>query len=240
MPGPRRLPPSRKTMEPRHQNEISNQERRRRERPLWQLALIVSVILHGLLFLTFPVQSVLISPFAAAGPRAGDSRAAQGSMQAMNMRVPPSVPLVPPRIPLPTLTDMEPVQFEEVQFEPAAISGETMGLDVGPGLETGTGQGDGGNSEEGLFRLIAPIPRAVMFPNPPDDDRIRGREVEVWVFVDAAGRVVADSTQLRPPTPNRDYNRRLIRDAAEWSFTPAMRDGSPVATWFNYRFTLGG
>jgi hypothetical protein len=227
-------------MEPRHQNEISNDERRRRERPTWLSALLASALAHALIFLTFPVQSVLISPFAAAGPRAGDNRAAQGSMQAMTMRVPPSVPLVPPRIPLPTLSDMEPVQFEEVQFEPAAISGETMGLDVGPGLETGTGEGDGGNSDEGLFRLVAPVPRAVMFPNPPDDDRLRGREVEVWVFVDARGSVVPDSTQLRPPTPNGDYNRRLIRDAAEWSFTPAMRDGEPVATWFNYRLTLGG
>lgn len=227
-------------MELRHQNEISNEERRRRERPLWLRAILVSLVIHALVLLTFPIQSILVSPNAAAGPRAGDNRAAAGSMQAMTMRVPPSVPLVPPRIPLPTLSDLEPVEFQEVEFEPAAISGETLGLDLGPGIENGTGQGDGGNSEEGLFRLVAPVPRSVMFPNAPDDNRIRGREVEVWVFVDATGRVVADSTQLRPPTPNGDYNRRLVRDAAEWSFSPATRDGRPVASWFNYRFTLGG
>ncbi|UCC23846.1 MAG: hypothetical protein JSU98_08890 [Gemmatimonadales bacterium] len=193
------------------------------------------------MFLTFPVQSILISPFAAAGPRAGDNRAAAGSMQAMNMRVPPSTPIIPPPIPLPTVTDIEPVEFDpEPVYEPAALSGETLGLEDGPGLEDGTGEGDGGTSDEGLFRVVAPVPRAVMFPNAPDDDRIRGREVEVWVFVDSAGRVVPDSTQLRPPTPNGDYNRRLVRDAAEWSFSPAMRDGQPVASWFNYRFTLGG
>lgn len=227
-------------MEPRHPHEASNHERRRRERPTWRRAMGVSLLLHGLLFLTFPVQSVLISPDAAAGPRAGDPRAAAGSMQAMNMRVPPSIPIVPPRIPLPTVTEMEPVEFQEVTFEPAAISGETLGLEMGPGLENGTGAGDGGNSEEGLFRLVAPVPRSVMIPNPPDDDRIRGREVEVWVFVDATGRVLPDSTQLRPPTSNRDYNRRLVRDAAEWSFSPAMREGKPVASWFNYTFRLGG
>ncbi|HSG50455.1 MAG TPA: hypothetical protein VLA43_21685, partial [Longimicrobiales bacterium] len=171
---------------------------------------------------------------------AGDDRAAAGSMQAMNMRVPPSIPIVPPRIPLPTVTEMEPVEFQEVTFEPAAVSGEAPGLEMGPGLENGTGEGDGGKSEEGLFRLVAPVPRSVMIPNPPDDDRIRGREVEVWVFVDATGRVVPDSTQLRPPTSNRDYNRRLVRDAAEWSFSPAMREGKPVASWFNYSFRLGG
>jgi len=228
-------------MEPRYENELSNHERRRRERPTWRRALLVSGLIHALLFLTFPVQSVLISPFAAAGPRAGDNRAAAGSMQAMNMRVPPSTPIIPPPIPLPTVTDIEPVEFEpEPAYEPAAISGETLGLAEGPGLEDGTGEGDGGTSDEGLFRLVAPVPRAVMFPNAPDDDRIRGREVEVWVFVDASGQVVPDSTQLRPPTPNRDYNRRLVRDAAEWSFSPAIRDGRPVASWFNYRFTLGG
>jgi len=227
-------------MEPRHRNEITNEERRRRERPTWLRALLVSLLLHALIFLTFPVQSVLISPFAAAGPRAGDNRAAAGSMQSMNMRVPPSVPLVPPLIPLPTVTDIEPVEFEDAPIEPAAISGESIGLDAGPGLENGTGEGDGGNSEEGLFRLVAPVPRAIMFPQAPDDRRLRGREVEVWVFVDASGRVVPDSTQLRPPTPNGDYNRRLERDAAEWAFSPALREGQPVASWFNYRFTLGG
>jgi hypothetical protein len=228
-------------METRPETPLSNEERRRRERPTWRRALWISALIHGLVFLTFPVQSILISPFAAAGPRAGDNRAAAGSMQAMNMRVPPSTPIIPPPIPLPTVTDIEPVEFDpEPVYEPAALSGETLGLEDGPGLEDGTGEGDGGTSDEGLFRVVAPVPRAVMFPNAPDDDRIRGREVEVWVFVDSAGRVVPDSTQLRPPTPNGDYNRRLVRDAAEWSFSPAMRDGQPVASWFNYRFTLGG
>lgn len=228
------------TFESRRLDQLSNAERRRRERPVWRRALWVSLFLHALLFLTFPVQSVLISPFAAAGPRAGDNRAAAGSMQAMTMRVPPSIPLRPPQIPLPTLAEIEPVEFQDVTFEPAAISGESLGLDAGPGLENGTGEGDGGDAEEGLFRLQAPVPRSVMIPNPPDDGRIRGREVEVWVFVDASGRVVADSTQLRPPTANGDYNRRLVRDAAEWSFTPAMREGKAVASWFNYSFRLGG
>lgn len=227
-------------MESRPFHESSNADRRRRERPLWRRALWASVFLHAFVFVSFPVRSVLVSPFAAAGPRAGDNRAAAGSMQAMNMRVPPSVPLVPPRIPLPALTEMEPVQFEEVTFAPAAISGETLGLEAGPGLDNGTGEGDGGDADEGFFRLVAPIPRSVMIPNPPDDNRIRGREVEVWVFVDASGRVVADSTQLRPPTANRDYNRRLVRDAAEWAFTPATREGRPVGSWFNYSFRLGG
>ncbi|MDT8342285.1 MAG: hypothetical protein RQ751_12295 [Longimicrobiales bacterium] len=227
-------------MEPRHRSELSNRERRRRERPVWRRALVASLVVHAVLLGWLPVPSVLVSPEAAAGPRAGDARAAAGGMQTVTLRVPPSRPVVPPRIPLPALTEIEPVTFEEVVLEPASIAGEAPGPAVGPGLERGDGRGDGGTGAEGRFRLEAPVPRSIMFPNPPDDDRVRGREVEVWVFVDAGGRVVADSTRLRPPTPNGDFNRRLLRDASEWSFSPALRDGRAVSSWFNYRLTLGG
>lgn len=230
-------------MEPLHPSELSNDERRRRERPLWRWGLVISVLIHAVVLLRFPVQSVLLSPDAAAGPRAGDDRAAAGGMQAVNVRTPPVAPVVPPPIPVPVVRDLEPVEFEEdpqPSLERPAVDGNALSSLPGPGLEDGEGAGDGGRSDEGRFRLEAPVPRSVMFPSAPDDDRVRGREVEVWVFVDARGRVVPDSTRLRPPTPNGDFNRRLVRDAAEWSFDPARRDGQPVASWFNYRFTLGG
>lgn len=227
-------------MDVRHHEDSSNEERRRRERPIWMRALGVSLVVHALVFLVFPVQSILISPFAAAGPRAGSDRAAKGSMQAMNMQVPPSIPIVPPPIPLPSVENIEPVEFDPEPFlEPAALSGETLGLDEGPGLEDGTGEGDGGTTDEGLYRLVPPQPLA-MFLSMPNDDGLKGREVEVWVFVDASGHVVPDSTQLRPRTPNRAYNRKLMRDAAEWVFTPAQNQGQAIASWFNYRFRVGG
>ncbi|HSM06249.1 MAG TPA: hypothetical protein VK858_16635 [Longimicrobiales bacterium] len=220
-------------MESRTPDMDTNAERRRRERPVWGLALAVSLGLHLLVLLLFPVQSLLIDPAAAAGPRSGDDQAAPGSMQAMNMRVPPSTPIIPPPIPLPVLTDVEPVEFEpEENLEAPAISGEAIGALEAPGLEDGTGEGDGGTSEEGLYRLQAPSPRAMFWP--PDPPEMENGSVEVWVFVDAAGRVVADSTQLRPPTRDRDWNRRVIELSAEWVFTPAMKDGKPVASWFPY------
>lgn len=224
-------------MEPRHPHEMDNRARRRRERPLWRLALAASAALHALVFLLFPVQSVLISPFAAAGPRAGDDQAAPGSMQAMNLSVPPARPVIPPPLPLPTVTDLEPVDFEPEPFvEPSTLSGDAMSLDLTAGLEAGTGQGDGGQSDEGLRRLVPPSPRGMIIP--PASRRARGEEVEVWVFVDARGRVVPDSTQLRPPSPDRDWNRRVIREASEWRFDPARKAGEPVASWFNYRIIL--
>jgi hypothetical protein len=56
--------------------------------------------------------------------------------------------------------------------------------------------------------------------------------------VDEVGRVVADSTQLRPPTSDRGFNERILREAAEWIFAPARRGGEPVASWFPYRISM--
>ena len=103
-------------------------------------------------------------------------------------------------------------------------------------MEDGTGAGDGGNADEGLFRLQPPSPRGLIIP--PSNDDLRGVEVQVWVFVDTRGRVVADSTRLDPPTRDRGYNRRLIREASEWVFRPAVKGGQPVASWFPYRIAM--
>jgi hypothetical protein len=52
------------------------------------------------------------------------------------------------------------------------------------------------------------------------------------------GRVVADSTRLDPPTRDGDFNKRLVREAAEWIFRPAVREGKPVSSWFPYRIKM--
>ena len=84
--------------------------------------------------------------------------------------------------------------------------------------------------------MVPPSPRGMIIP--PTNDRLRGRQVEVWVFVDATGQVVADSTRLNPPTSDRGFNRRLIQEAAEWVFNPAMQGGQPVAAWFPYTISM--
>lgn len=224
-----------------HTSQLTNEERRRRERPVWRWGLGASILVHAAVLLYFPARSVLLSPDAAAGPRAGDDRAAAGGMQTVTLRTPPTRPVVPPPIPVPTLAEMEPVEFEpETTLEPASIQGDFPGPDVGPGLDNGTGEGDGGDAAEGRFRLEAPTLLGVTMPIPPEDDRVRGQEVEVWVFVDERGRVIPDSTRLRPPTANGDYNRRLIRDAAEWTFEPARREGMAVSSWAQVSYRVGG
>ena len=156
----------------------------------------------------------------------------------MNLRVPPSRPIVPPRVPLITLDQVDPVEFDpEMVMDLAALSGEAMGASEGPpGIEGGQGEGDGGTAAEGLFRMIPPSPRGMIIP--PTNKSLRGKQVEVWVFVDAMGKVVADSTRLNPPTSDRSFNRRLIAEAAEWVFDPARQNDEAIAAWFPYTISM--
>jgi len=214
-------------------HDISARNRRQRDRKTWRTGLLVSVLFHLVVFFGWRDAVIPLSPFAAAGPKAGDNRAASGALQALNVLTPPSVPIVPPPIPIEVAVEVEPVEFEpDVEIDAASVLGEEPGLDEGPGLEDGTGEGDGGNAEEGLFEIQPATPRAMIIP--PANQGLRGTEVQVWVFVDERGRVVADSTRLDPPTRDGGFNRRLVREAAEWSFRPAVDRGRAVASWFPY------
>lgn len=218
-------------------HEISAKDRRRRERKIWQTGLLVSVLFHLLIFVGWKRNVIPVSPFAAAGPRAGDDRAAAGSMQALNISSPETRPIIPPPRPLEVEVEIEPVEFEdEARVDPAALAGTEPGALEGPGLPDGTGEGDAGNAAEGLNQLQPAAPRGMIIP--PRNRDLRGTEVQVWVFVDERGRVVPDSTRLDPPTRDRGFNRRLIEEAAEWVFRPALQAGQPVASWFPYRIFM--
>ena len=209
--------------------------RRRRDRRHWRYAYLASFLFH--LAVLFPGGSRPIppSPFTAVGPRANDSRAAAGGMQTMNIVTPPPRPVQRPLVPLIVDIDIEPVEIEPDPVDVAAVIGERPGLDD-PGLANGDGQGDGGTAATGQRRLVPPTPRGMIIP--PANRNLRGVEVQVWVFVDEYGQVVADSTRLDPPTRDRGFNRQLIREAAQWVFRPGTRDGEPVASWFPYKISM--
>ena len=217
---------------------LSNAERRIAERALWRKGFAGAVVVHLLIFFLWWGEAELVSPFAAAGPRAGDNRAARGGMQTLNIRVPPPRPIIRPQVPL---LSFDPVPLEEFeddqqqQIETASILGDRPGVD-GPGLPDGDGRGDGGTAATGLFRNVPPSPRGMIIP--PASRSLRGQKIEVWVWVDERGRVVADRTELRPPSSDRDYNARLVREAAEWVFEPAKNGGRPVASWFTYTISM--
>jgi hypothetical protein len=220
-----------------HPPENDIEVRRRRERRLWLTAFLASAVVHLAVLLMLGHRSSLLSPFAAAGPRENDPRTRGGSIQALSLRVPPPVPIVPPPLPRPTLEQVDPVEFEpeEVEETPSlAEEGAPGGGD--PGTDQDVGSGDGGNSLEGLNRLIPPTPRGMIIP--PSNEDLEGSEVQVWVFVDEEGGVVPDSTRLVPPTSDRSFNERLIEQAAEWVFVPARRGGLPIATWFPYMISM--
>ncbi len=230
----------------------SNRERRARERDVWRKAFLISLGLHILLFLLWPATSRLPEdPFAAAGPRAEDDRAAEGMMRSIALRsAPPTevqmpvAPVVEVEVELPEVElDVEPEPDVDVpepeRTEPGV--GVTEGADADDGgadagVEGGTGAGDGGDAAEGLFRVVPPSPRGMIIP--PTNSRLRGQEIRVWVFVNEGGRVVPDSTRLEPPTSDRGFNEQIIREAARWVFQPARQGEEPVAAWFPYTIGL--
>jgi len=223
--------------------------RRARERRVWRAALAVSVLLHVLVFLVGPRGSIPISAFAAAGPNQGDIRAADGTMTVMELSSAPPTqirrparPIVDANVAVPELDTDQPVP--EIAFDLPALSasgvGSTQGSDsgdvTGAGISGSTGAGNAGTSLEGRSRIIPPLPRAIILPR--TNESLRGRRVEIWVFVDELGQVVSDSTRLEPPTPDRGFNERLVGEAAEWVFQPARQNGTPIGAWFPYTVSM--
>jgi hypothetical protein len=223
--------------------------RRSSERRVWRRAFLLSLGLHVLVFLLGPLGTIPISPFGAAGPDQGDDLAAEGFLEVVALQSAPPDAALP--IPLPTL-DLElpepetviPDATPEIALDlpevPEPGTGTSQGTDPDDVSDVGVvgvaGLGDAGVAEEGRSRLIPPSPRGMIMP--PTNRNLRGSQIEVWVFVNEAGRVEADSTQLRPPTSDRGFNEQLAREAAQWVFEPARQDGEPVAAWFPYLISM--
>jgi outer membrane biosynthesis protein TonB len=227
-------------------------ERHRKEHRSYSRAvrvgLVASVVGHALLFLIFGGQRLPPSPFAAAGERQRDVRAAAGGgLEAVELRPPElaMVEAVPVPVPAEELAEEEvPEPEPEVEEVVAVALGQAVDL-AGPpgegeerGLDDGVGEGDGGTQSEGLFRVVPPRPRGLTLPPGDRPSDVRGKEIEVWVYVSAAGRVVPDSTRLSPPSGDRRFDRRLRDHAAAWVFEAASRDGRPVAEWFRYTIIM--
>jgi hypothetical protein len=224
-------------------------ERRTRERRVWRVAFLASVVLHVLIFLFGPRGSVLIAPMDAAGPDQGDNTAADGTMTVVALSSAPPAPIVRPAAPVFTADVPVPEALPEDPTAEIALDlpeirdpgvGATTGDDPGDlpdaGIPGATGAGNAGTTVEGRARLVPPSPRGLIIP--PTNSDLRGSRVEVWVFVDEQGRVVADSTRLEPPTSDGGFNSRLLSEAAEWAFEPARENGEPVAAWFPYTISM--
>ncbi|MDX1674741.1 MAG: hypothetical protein R3314_08110, partial [Longimicrobiales bacterium] len=212
------------------------QDRRYARAVAWGMA--ISVLAHAALFLVFSGRSLPVLPFAAAGERMGDVRAAPGGGMAAVQLTSPTPPLEPPPPipdPTPDVVEVTPPEPELAQEEIPAIAladevapPGTEGPAEGPGLADGEGLGDGGTESEGRFRAVPPRPRGLILPPTDRPAEVRGKEIEVWVFVTPEGEVHPDSTRLRPTTGDRGFDRRLREHAAGWVFEAAVEDGQPV------------
>ncbi len=209
-------------------------ERVRREREVWRLGLLLSVLLHLIVLLLS--NTIVEIGLSAAGPARGSALAAPGEDAMVSVVLPPRSEIwIPPRpeVPLIDPVDVE-VPFPEmaenwVQLRPPQER-------VDPGVRGGEGSGNAGNAAEGENRLVAPTPRGIIMA-PLDRPRsVRGHEVTVWVFINQAGAV--DSVRLEPPTPDGGYNANLMREARDWVFEPALQRGRPVAMWWSYTWKL--
>ena len=224
-------------------------QRRVREGRVGRWAFLVSAAIHALIFLFGPRGSVLISSTAAAGPDRADFRAADGSMTVLVLSSAPPTPIRRPALPVvnvelevPELNTTEPLPEVALDLPDLLDSGvgSTSGRDPGDvsdaGIPGATGAGDAGTSREGRSRIVPPSPRGIILP--PTSEDLRGSRIEVWVFVDEQGRVVADSTRLQPPTQDGRFNEQLLGEAAQWVFDPARQNGAPVAAWFPYTISM--
>jgi periplasmic protein TonB len=241
---------------PLEQRTTVNLDRLHRSTTRW--AFTASALTHVLIVLLFTTyRPIPLSPFAAAGERTGDERAAAGGgMEIVAIRATESTPAPVPQVvtvavePVPVPEPVpEVVERQEAEQPPiiaamaagaetAGTTGAGRGETTGPGTASGTGTGDGGTADEGLFRVVAPTPRGLILPPSDRPGRVRGREVGVWVFVTDQGRVVPDSTRLDPGTGDARFDSRLRDQAAQWRFEPARRGGMPVAEWFRYLLIL--
>ena len=203
--------------------------RRQEERKIWRNALLASLLFHFLLFVVSgrrPIPTLTV----AAGPNEGDLRSVRGGVQTMRISIPPPRPITPPAIPIPTAIEIDPLDLDtEADFDLAALLGDP-GPPGPPGLD---GEGEGSGTEG---QVVFTEPKPVGLVVPPTNKRYA---TAVWVFVNEHGRVVADSTRLDPPTKDRKLNRQLFREAADWRFFPATRNGKPVAAWLRYSLQVG-
>ena len=212
--------------------EIRIEDRYRRERRIWRNGITMSVAVHFLLFFIWKITAIPISSSMPLGPEQSEGAVDEGSLRALSIWVPPKLPVSPSPIPIPSQIDIRETKLPQItEREAVSALGKSPSLDKPLGLRDGFG-----TTYQGTSDWMPATPRDMIIPSNKHD--LNGKEIQVWVFVDESGGVIPDSTYIDPVPENEDFNRRLIRQAAEWLFRPATRDGKPVASWFTYRIAI--
>jgi hypothetical protein len=215
----------------RFPSSASDNARRHRRTALVGLAM--SVALHGFIFLLWKADLQPLPGTVAAGLRMGDAAAAPGGgiMQAIALAPPREIVVPPPPDEVPDLdapeveVRMPPEAQLQARFADMRSGVAFPGPDDGPGRPDGTGRGDGGTEAEGRFRVTAPEPRVIV-PEWDPPDEIKGTTVQIRVLVSAEGRAL--EVELRPRTPNSNFNRRLTDTYMQMDYKPGRRMGRAI------------
>jgi len=215
-----------------YQAEIRIKDRHRRERRIWRNGITMSIAVHFLVFFIWKITAVPVSLYMAPDPEQSDGAVDDNSLRTLSIWVPPNLPIEPSPIPIPSQIDIQEVKLAQIMER-----GTVSVLGEWPSLDKLLGVGDGsGMPHQGASGWMPATPRDIIIPSNKRD--LSGTEIQVWVFIDESGGVTPGFTYLDPTTEDSDFNRRLIRQAAEWLFRPATCDGKPVASWFTYRISI--
>lgn len=213
----------------------------RYRKALWT-GFALSAVFHAVL-LFGPRSSTPDGPGSlAAGPRAGDYRAAGGGeMIALAIAAPRPIEVPAPPATRPQLQNVEiPVQEPERHVLAASLSGPAGGSPgegrSGPGLPGAEGAGDGGNDAEGRDRRTLPTPRSII-PRWNAPRELKGQRVTFRVHVDATGEPTGE-IEIRPRIADSGFEKQLRKDLLAMDFLPGRQDGRPVADWVELTLTF--
>ncbi len=206
----------------------------RQQRRVLGWSLLVSAVLHGILFVAWRgVPSGGLAGGPAESARAAPTLAYGGdALQAISVSAPR-----PFEIPAPP----EPAELtDELVLDVLEVGGPvsvTLGL---PGPVRGEATGSGSSPGPGLggtgTPTTSPVPRSIV-PEWDPPGQVRGMRVTARVLVSAEGRPLGE-VELVPPTPDQTFNRRLVEKVLQMQYIPGRRDGEPVEAWAEITFVF--
>ncbi|MFW6084542.1 MAG: hypothetical protein ACODAA_04955 [Gemmatimonadota bacterium] len=207
-----------------------------RQRKAWWIGFALSAAFHAFLLFGWRTTAPQGPGSLAAGPRAGDVRAASGGseMTAIDIRMPQpiEVPEPPTARPLPSDPQVA-VPQREVRTWTASLSSPTgSALDpghTGSGLPRADGAGDAGADRRGRDRNAPPTPRSIT-PRWDPPQELKGRRVTFRVRVDELGEPTGE-IEVRPRLDETEFVRRVRDDLLTMDYLPGRRDGRPVSDW---------
>lgn len=201
----------------------------RRERAAWGAGILVSVLLHALLFLLWPG-----GPVPAEGTPTADAlrfSASDDPVRVIDVREPARREIEVPKRPLLAL-EMPEIGADELvrsspepAWTPAVRPPSPPGF--GPRLPATIEEGDG---------YVRPIALSIL-PDWKPPRSLHGVEIIVRVHTSAAGRATG-LVELVPPTPDAAWNRQIVSRVRGLEYRPAVRNGQPVAAWAEITFVF--